>query len=102
MRSWNWMLAAATAVALAPSASAQADARDELAAFVLRAAEQDFEVVRGEASLSGSAPLVGLKAEKAPAKQRVKRAAVKAAAKSKNDAKHVSALEATPWAAGRP
>jgi hypothetical protein len=100
MRSWNWMLVAAAAAAL-PPALAQADARDELAAYVLRAAERDFDVVRDEVSLSGSAPLVGLKAEEAPAKPRSKRAGVKVA-KSKNDAKHVTALEAKPSAEGRP
>lgn len=102
MRSWNWMLVTAAAAALALPAFAQADARDELAAFVLRDAERDFEVVRGEASLSGSAPLVGLKAEKAPAKPRGRRAGVKAAAKSKSDAKHVTALESRTSAEGRP
>jgi hypothetical protein len=102
MRSLNWMLVAAAVAALARPASAQADPRDELAAIVLSSAERDFDVVRDEASLSGSAPLVGLKADKTPAKQRGKRAAVKAAAKSKDDGKHVTALEDKPSGGGRP
>lgn len=102
MRSWNWILVAAGVAALAPPAQAQADPRDELAAFVMRDAERDFETVRGEVSLSGSAPLVGLKAEKAPVKKHAKRGSVKAAAKAKGDARNVTALETKPSAEGRP
>ena len=47
MRPWIWMLAVASAGALAPAAPARADARDELLAYVMqRRASVDFEVVR--------------------------------------------------------
>jgi hypothetical protein len=102
MRSWNWMFAAMAATALAAPALARPDPREELAAFVMHDAERDFDLVRDQASLSGSAPLVGLKAEKAPAKKHGKRGATRAAAETKSDAKHVTALESRPAAEGRP
>jgi hypothetical protein len=101
MRPWIWMLAVATAAAIAP-ASARADARDELLAYVLQSAEHDFDVVRDEAALSGSAPLVGMKAEKKPARKQAKGSRARAEAKARADAKRVSAISAKPAAVGRP
>jgi hypothetical protein len=96
------MLGAVAAGALTPTVSAHADARDELLAYVLRAAEPDFEAVRDAAALSGSAPLVGLKAEKAPAKKHAKRPAARAAAKPKSDAGRLTAIDTKPASTGRP
>ena len=104
MRSWNWMLAALIAAAVAPPALAQADPREELLAFVLRDAERDFDRVRDAAALSGSAPLVGLKAEKkAPARKHAKRAGVKTAkATDEYGVKSQTAFETRPSVEGRP
>jgi hypothetical protein len=86
------MLAAVAAAVLAPSAPARADAREELLAYVMHDAERDFDAVREDAALSGSAPLVGLKAEKKAAKKG-KPSKTRAEAKAKPELKHVTALE---------
>lgn len=101
MRPWIWMLAAVTAGALAPPVAAQADARDELLAYVMRSAEQDFQAVRDEAALSGSAPLAGVKAAPGPGKKHGK-AARASSTKLKADAKQATAIDPKPVAVGRP
>jgi len=92
MRMSIWMLAAVTVGLLAPPAPARADARDDLLAYVVRVAERDFEAVRGEAGLSGSAPLVGLKAEAKPVGKRARRQAARAAAKARSETRRVTAV----------
>lgn len=99
---WSiWMLAAVTVGLLAPPGSACADARDELLAYVVRGAERDFEAVRGEAALSGSAPLVGLKQQAGPVGKRARKQAARAAAKARSESRRVTALDAKA-SLGRP
>jgi len=103
MRPWIWMLAALTAGALAPAAPARADARDELLAYVLHDAERDFEAVREEAALSGSAPLAGLKAAKPPAKKQAKPRRARSEAKLKAESKkQATSIDPKPAGVGRP
>ena len=91
MRPLLWTLVA-MAVAVGTARPARADARDELLARVMRGAEQDFEAVRGAAGLSGSSPLVGLKAEKTKGRKHATRSGARAAAKPKGESKRVTAL----------
>jgi hypothetical protein len=93
------MLVAVAAGTLAPTAPARAEARDESLTYVMLDAQRDFDAVRKEAALSGSAPLVGMKAEKQPAK---KGKAARVRAEAKDDAKHVTALDPKPAAVGQP
>lgn len=72
MRTWIWMLAVLAGAGLSAPSTARADARDELAAYVLRAAEGDFDAVRGEAGLSGSTPLLGLEPLARPVARRAR------------------------------
>ena len=91
MRPLIWTLVA-MAVAAGPARPVRADARDELLARVMRGAELDFEVVREAAGLSGSSPLVGLKATKTPDRKHTTRSKARAATKSKSESKRVTAL----------
>ena len=95
MRPWIWMLAVATTATLAPTAPARADSRDELLTYVLIDAQRDFEAVRGESALSGTAPLPGLKGTSKPkAKSPGKRNLYSAAMKPAPDAERLTESEA--------
>lgn len=101
MRPLIWTLVA-MAVAVGTARPARADARAELLALVMRGAEQDFEAVREAAGLSGSSPLVGLKAEKTPSRKHATRSKARAAATSKSESKRVTTVAAKAHSPGQP
>jgi len=109
MRRLNWMLAAAAAAGVTTAVHAQAEAREEALAFVMLDAQRDFDAVRVESALSGSAPLAGLQDEsKAKAYKKSKSKSKKAgkaervdSAASARPAKHSTALDLKP-APGQP
>jgi hypothetical protein len=89
----------AVAVMLASAGAARADARAQLAALVMHDAEQDFDLVRDQEALSGSAPLSGLKTEAKPSKP-AKRSAARATARV--EAKQAARAESRAATLGRP